>query len=103
MSVDADLHDLASVLEREARLLLVAEAALGAEAADALCRVRSEELHRALIVADLGDALALGPEPGLKDLVAAVPARWAAALAAHHARLRASVALPPSLRDFVDS
>jgi hypothetical protein len=102
-SVDADLRDLADVLEREARLLVVASVTSGRDAADALSLLHREELHRALIVATVGEALALGPEPGLHDLVAAVPAGWAASLADHRARLQASPALPPSLRDFVES
>ena len=101
--VDTDLDDLANVLRREARLLTVAEVALGAATDDALRCLRREDLHRALIAADLGVALDLGPEPGLNDLVAAVPERWAAALAAHRARLLASPTLPPSLRDFLES
>jgi hypothetical protein len=101
--VDADLRDLADVLEREARLLVVASATSGGEAADALSLLHREELHRALIVATVGEALALGPEPGLHELVAAAPAGWAVSLADHGARLAASTALPPSLRDFVES
>jgi hypothetical protein len=101
--VDADLRDLADVLERESRLLVVASATSGSEAADALSLLHREELHRALIVATLGEALALGSEPRLHDLVAAVPADWAASLADHRARLQGSPALPPSLRDFVES
>jgi hypothetical protein len=102
-AVDDDLRDLACVLEREARLLVVAALAPRREATDALQLIRREELHRALIVADLGEALALGPEPALNDLVAAVPDGWASELAGHLARLQASEALPPSLRDFLES
>ncbi len=102
-SLDADLHDLSCVLEREARLLVVTEAAPGPAAAEALRRLRREELHRALIVADLGVALAIGPDPLWHDLIAAVPDGWAAALVAHSARLQESRALPPSLRDFLES
>jgi hypothetical protein len=102
-SLDIDLHDLSCVLEREARLLVVTEAAPGPAAAEALRRLRREELHRALIVADLGVALALGPDPMLNDLLAAVPDEWAVALAAHSARLQESRSLPPSLRDFLES
>jgi hypothetical protein len=101
--VDADLEDLACVLAREARLLVVAAASIGREATDALTLLHREELHRALIVATVGEALALGPEPGLHDLMTAVPPDWAASFDGHRARLRASPALPPSLRDFVES
>jgi hypothetical protein len=102
-TLDNDLHDLSCVLEREVRLLVVSEATLGPAAAEALRRLRREELHRALIVADLGEVLAIGPDPVLNDLLAAVPDAWAVALAAHSARLRQSRALPPSLRDFLES
>jgi hypothetical protein len=101
--VDADLRDLSCVLEREARLLLVAALAPGRDAADALSLLHREELHRALIVATVGEALALGPEPRLRDLMAAAPGDWATSLGEQTARLQASPALPPSLRDFVES
>jgi hypothetical protein len=97
------LDDLSCVLGRQARLLVVMTVAPGAVAAEALSQLRREELHRALIVAELSEVLALGPDPGLSALVAAVPARWATAIAAHRARLRDAEELPPSLRDFVDS
>lgn len=102
-SLEADLHDLSCVLEREARLLVVTEAAPGPAGIEALRRLRREELHRALLVADLGVALALGPDPTWHHIIAAVPDEWAAALAAHSARLLGSRALPPSLRDFLES
>lgn len=102
-SLDADLDDLARVLEREERLLAVTEAAPGPTAVDALRRLRREELHRALIVADVGAARTLRPGAGWHDLLAAIPEHRAAALRAHAERLRASSALPPSLRDFLDS
>jgi hypothetical protein len=101
--IEADLSDLARVLEREARLLVVTDAAPGPVAAEAMRRLRREELHRALIVADLGAACALSPEVGWCDLLAAIPERWAVTLRAHSARLRSSPALPPSLCDFLDS
>jgi hypothetical protein len=101
--VDADLRDLSCVLEREARLLLVASVAPGRDAVDALSLLHREEIHRALIVATVGEALALGPEPGLRDLMAAAPGDWAVSLGEQTARLQASPALPPSLRDFVES
>jgi hypothetical protein len=102
-TLDNDLHDLSCVLEREVRLLVVSEGAPAPAASEALRRLRREDLHRALIVADLGEALAIGPDPLLNDLLAAVPDGWAVALTAHSARLRESRALPPSLRDFLES
>ena len=102
-ALDHDLHDLSRVLEREVRLLVVSEAAPGPAAQEALRRLRREDLHRALLVADLGEALAIGPDPPLHDLLAAVSDGWAVALAAPSARLRESRALPPSLRDFLES
>jgi hypothetical protein len=102
-SFDADLDDLARVLEREERLLAVTEAAPGAAAADALRRLRREELHRALIVAEVSAARTLRPGAGWHDLLAAIPEHRASTLRAHAERLRASPALPPSLRDFLDS
>jgi len=102
-SLDADLHDLAHVLERETRLLCVTEVAPGMAAVEALRRLRREELHRALLVADLSAARALPPDAGWHALLDALPARWAATLRDRSDRLRASPALPPSLRDFLDS
>jgi len=102
-SLDADLGDLARVLQREARLLVVTDAAPGPAAAEALRRLRREELHRALIVADVATACELRPDAGWCDLLATIPERWAVTLRAHAASLRSSPALPPSLRDFLDS
>jgi hypothetical protein len=102
-SLDTDLDDLARVLEREEQLLAVTEAAPGAAAADALRRLRREELHRALIVAEVSAALMLRPGSGWHHLLAALPEHRAETLRAHGERLRASSALPPSLRDFLDS
>ena len=101
-SLDADLHDLARVLDWEARLLRVTELAPGMAAVEAL-RLRREELHRALIVADLSAAQTLHPDAGWGDLLDALPADWAATLRDRSDHLRASPALPPSLRDFLDS
>ena len=103
LSLDADLDDLARVLEREARLLVVADVAPGMAAVEALRRLRREELHRALLVADISSARTLRPNAGWHDLLAALPAHWAATLRERSAQLRASPALPPSLRDFLDS
>ena len=102
-SLDADLHDLARVLDREARLLRVTEVAPGTAAVEALRRLRREELHRALIVADLIAARTLRPDAGWHDLLDALPAHWATTLRDRSDQLRASPALPPSLRDFLDS
>ena len=102
-SLDADLGDLARVLRRETRLLVVTEAAPGPAAAEALRRLRREELHRALIVADVASACELPPDAGWCDLLAVVPDRWTVTLRAHATQLRSSPALPPSLRDFLDS
>ena len=102
-SDNPDLADLTRVLEREARLLVVTEAAPGSAAAEALRRLRCEELHRALIVADLRAAHALRADAGWHDVLAAIPESWAATLRHHAEQLRTSPALPPSLRDFLDS
>ena len=102
-SLDADLDDLARVLEREARLLIVTEVAPGMAAIEALRRLRREELHRALIVADLSARHTLGPDAGWRDLLGAIPPAWAATLRDQGDRLRSSPALPPSLRDFLES
>jgi hypothetical protein len=101
--LDADLDDLARVLEREARLLTVTEVAPGMAAVEALRRLRREELHRALIVAEVSAARALPPDSGWHDVLLAIPPAWAATLREQSARLRSSSALPPSLRDFLDS
>jgi hypothetical protein len=100
--LDVELDDLARVLEREARLLLVTEVAPGMAAVEALRRLRREELHRALIVADLA-ARILRPDAGWHEILHALPAAWAATLRERSERLRESSALPPSLRDFLDS
>jgi hypothetical protein len=101
-SVEVELDDLARVLEREAQLLRVTEVAPGMAAVEALRRLRREELHRALIVADLA-ARILRPGAGWHELLNALPAPRAATLRDRSERLRASPALPPSLRDFLDS
>jgi len=101
-SLDVELDDLARVLEREAQLLHVTEIAPGMAAVEALRRLRREELHRALIVADLA-ARILRPGAGWHDLLNALPAERAATLRERSERLRSSPALPPSLRDFLDS
>jgi len=102
-ALDTDLDDLSRVLEREAQLLVVTEVAPGMAAVEALRQLRREELHRALLVADVSAAHALGPDAGWNDLLHAIPPRWAATLRDRSDQLRASAALPPSLRDFLES
>lgn len=52
-----------------------------------LDQVRQQELARAVLCAEIGRELGLGPEPTLKELVAAATAPWDTILGEHQAAL----------------
>ena len=101
LGIEADLREHPCVLARAARLFVAALMPAPA-VTDAVCGLHREELPRTLIGATVGEDLALEPDPVSRDLVAA-PGDWPTSLGEQTARLRASPALLPSRRDFVES